>query len=70
MVKFLEHNHEPLPKLVKETKFKITQNNVSFTIDADIDMDNKTITPIMPTMSKPTYNNFVRQGTVIKNLDV
>jgi hypothetical protein len=68
MVKFLETEAEPLPKLVSETKYKITQNNVSFSIDADIDMENKTITPIMPTMSKPTYNTFVRQGTVIKEL--
>jgi hypothetical protein len=66
MVKFLETEPEPLPKLVSETKYKITQNNVSFSIDADIDMENKTITPIMPTMSKPTYNTFVRQGTIIK----
>jgi hypothetical protein len=69
MVKFLEHDPEPLlSKLVSETKYKITQNNVSFSIDADIDMDNKTITPIMPTMSKPTYTNFVRQGTIIKDI--
>lgn len=68
MVKFLENEPEPLPKLVSETKYKITQNNVSFSIDADIDMDNKTITPIMPTMSKPTYNTFIRQGTIIKDV--
>uniref|UniRef100_A0A6C0BWQ3 Uncharacterized protein n=1 Tax=viral metagenome TaxID=1070528 RepID=A0A6C0BWQ3_9ZZZZ len=68
MVKFLENDYEPLPKLVSETKYKITQNNVSFSIDADIDMENKTITPIMPTMSKPTHNTFVRQGTIIKEL--
>ncbi len=68
MVKFLENNEESLPKLVSETKYKVTQNNVSFSIDADIDMDNNTITPIMPTMSKPTYNTFIRQGTIIKEI--
>lgn len=68
MIKFLENEPELLPKLVNETKNKIIQNNVSFSIDTDIDMENKTITPIMPSMSKPKYNNFIRQGTIIKEL--
>ncbi len=68
MVTFLENKNETLPKLVNETNYKITQNNVSFTIDADIDMDNQTITPIIPTMSKPTYTTFVRKGTIIKDV--